>query len=440
MSRPAKITAPPYHVQSTAATLHNNFPYFPHHDSVSALWSHKWRVVCASGIYPFTEAKVEDFDPIFTDLAKISDDDPGILYRPDDYAQPFLPVADQLISQAEDASSDGNSDQAKELFLRAAAVYRIARLPINRSALTQHAWEKGKAAYEKGGQLLDPPSVPVQIPFTRSDPSAGDRNVAIEAYLRLPKSAKPAAGWPVLLFICGLDAYRTDHTARTQAHVDHGFATLSFEIPGTGDCRAAPNDPASPDRLMSSIIDWVVANARTYGLNAKALVARGVSTGGYYAFRIAHTHSDRLLAVVAQGGGCHHMFDAQWIRAQNQMEYPFALADALAYKFGYRDADSATAIARYAADAGKFSLVETGTAELPTCRMFIVNGMEDSIFPIEDSLIIASQGAKKDLLARGDRGHMGNPGAEDILYHWIDNTVGGGLKRSLESEVVSPGT
>ena len=151
MSRPAKITAPPYHVQSTAADLRNNFPYFQHHDSVSALWSQKWRVPCMSGVYPFTEAKVEDFDPIFSDLAKISGDDPGILYRPDDYAKPFLPVADQLVSRAEDASSKGNSDQAKDLFLRAAAVYRIARFPINRSALSQHTWEKGKAAYEKGG-------------------------------------------------------------------------------------------------------------------------------------------------------------------------------------------------------------------------------------------------------------------------------------------------
>ena len=42
------------------------------------------------------------------------------------------------------------------------------------------------------------------------------------------------------------------------------------------------------------------------------------------------------LVVVAQGGGGHQMFDAEWIRAQDQMEYPFALAEALAYKFGYR--------------------------------------------------------------------------------------------------------
>jgi hypothetical protein len=51
--------------------------------------------------------------------------------------------------------------------------------------------------------------------------------------------------------------------------------------------------------------------------------------------------------------------------------------------------------------------------------------MEDSIFPIEDSIIAATQGHNKDLIARGDRRHMGNPGAEDILYDWLDKAVTG---------------
>ncbi len=57
--------------------------------------------------------------------------------------------------------------------------------------------------------------------------------------------------------------------------------------------------------------------------------------------------------------------------------------------------------------------------------MLVLNGMEDSIFPIEDSFIVATRGHKKDLLARADRQHMGNPGAEDILYRWIDDVIAG---------------
>lgn len=414
-------TAPRYHVQSTAETIRDGFPSFPHHDSVSALWHGKWRAPCVAGSYPFTDGQVEDFDPVFAELTRISADDPAILSRPDDYAKPFFPVADRLAAAAREAEPA----EARELYLRAAAVYRIARFPVNRSPLGQEAWEKGKAAYERGGRLLDPPSVPVDIPFTQGDPGAGDADTGIPAYLRLPRGEQPASGWPVLLFICGLDAYRTDHTPRTQAHVGRGYATISFEIPGTGDCPAAPNDPESADRLMSSVLDWVTASAAEYGFDPGRILARGISTGGYYALRAAHTHADRLFAVVAQGGGCHHMFDAAWIGAQNRMEYPFALADALAWKFGYRDPDPADAVARYTAEAGKFSLADSGVLDRPACRLLVVNGLEDSIFPIEDSILAATRGRGKDLVVRGNRRHMGNPGAEEILYEWLDNALAG---------------
>lgn len=420
-----KIVAPPYHVQSTAKELRNGFPYFDHHKSISALWAQKWRPPCVNGIYPFTDGSVEDFDPIFAELVKLSGDSSRLLYQPDDYARPFLLVGEGLVSQAATAASQSHLDDAKTLYLRAAAVFRIARFPINRSRFGQEAWDRGKAAYEQGALLLNPPSIPVSLPFAHADVGAGDQKVAIQAYLRLPKGERPKRGWPVVLFICGLDAYRTDSTPRTQQHADNGFATLSFEIPGTGDCPAAPNDPSSPDRLLSSVLDWVAANASGYGFDTEKVLARGISTGGYYAFRVAHTHADRLFAVVAQGGGCHHMFDPDWIRAQDQMEYPFALAEALAWKFGYRDADTSVALARYAAEARKFSLVEAGLIGTPTCRLLAINGMEDSIFPIEDNFIAAIDGDRKDLVARGDRPHMGNPGAEDILYRWIDRVVAG---------------
>lgn len=412
-----------FHVQSAAEPLPGGFPRFPHHESVSALWTQKWAGACAAGLYPFTDGWLADFEPIFTELRTISDDDPAILYRPDDYARPFLRVGDRLAAAARVAAEWDSAEQARELFLRAAAVYRMARFPIVRSPLGQEAWKKGKAAYEQGGRLLDAPSVPVAIKFTRCDTAVGDRDTDIEAYLRLPRGLQPAAGWPVMLFVCGLDAYRTDHTPRTEAHVDQGCATLSFEIPGTGDCPAAPNDPESADRLISSVLDWIVAGAAEFGFDPDTILVRGVSTGGYYALRAAHTHADRLFAVVAEGAGCHYMFDAAWISAQNRMEYPFALTDALAYKFGYRDPDPAAAVARYAADARRFSLADSGVLASPACRLLVINGAQDSIFPIEDSILAGTQGESTDLVVLGGRGHMGNPGAEEIVYAWLDKAL-----------------
>ena len=422
MTPTTSILAPPYHVQSTASDLRSGFPYFSHHDSISALWTEKWRPLCRQGVYPFDNAAVEDFDPIFEQLISTSGDDVAALYRPDDYARPFMSTGEALTTSADEAEQNGNASEARDLYLRAAAVYRIARFPINRSDVTQEAWKRGKEAYRRAGRYLIPPSASVEIPFNHTDTLAGDADMPIEAYLRIPTGTKPEDGWPVLLFICGLDAYRTDHTPRTQIHVDRGFATISFEIPGTGDCPAAPSDPTSPDRLMNSVLDWVAENSFAHGFDTTKIIVRGISTGGYYAMRIAHTHADRLFAVVAQGGGCHHMFDADWITSQNQMEYPFALADALAFKFGYRNTNPVMA---YAADARKFSLLLSGILDRPSCKLLVLNGMEDSIFPIEDSLIVGVRGDRKDLLVRGDRPHMGNPGAEDILYDWIDKAVAG---------------
>lgn len=139
--------------------------------------------------------------------------------------------------------------------------------------------------------------------------------------MRIPEHASKLSPVPVVLFVCGLDAYRTDFTSRVDEHILRGFACVSVEIPGTGDSPASKHDPLSPDRQWSSVLDWIESQQM---FDSKKICARSMSTGGYYGMRMAHTHADRLLAVVSQGGGCHRMFDKEWIKAQNKMEYPYA--------------------------------------------------------------------------------------------------------------------
>jgi dipeptidyl aminopeptidase/acylaminoacyl peptidase len=160
----------------------------------------------------------------------------------------------------------------------------------------------------------------VTIPHVHALAAAGDGS-KIKAYVRLPDYSSATSPMPVVIFVRGLDAYRTDHTNRTSEHVRRGFACISIEIPGTGDSPAAKRDPFTADRQWSSVIDWIEAQPH---LDAKQICIRGVSTGGYYAIRMDHTHPNGLLAVVSHGGGCHRMFDKEWIAAQNNMEYLFA--------------------------------------------------------------------------------------------------------------------
>lgn len=384
------------------------------------MWNEKWKKLAHLGLYPFSDGKGEDFDEVFENLIQSSGDDPAVLFDPDEYARPFFPVAENLTSKAREAESAGDVNKARELFLRAGAVYRIARFPINRSQLGQEAWNSGREAYLAASPYLSPPNIEVAIAHKHAAAESGEsREAVIRACVQIPDGEKPAAGWPVVLFISGLDAYRTDHSSQAggklYSHHHHGQALVVVDIPGTADSPAARNDPESPDRLWSSVLDWIDENKSRYGFDTSRIMARGISTGGYYAMRIAHTHADRLLAVVAQGGASHHVFDPDWIRAQNHMEYPFALSDALAYKFGYKNTEE------YAnSDAqARFSLVENGIFDRPCTRLLLVNGMEDSIFPIEDSILALRHGRAKEARFVDGSGHMGAPAAETIIRDWF---------------------
>ena len=168
----------------------------------------------------FTDADVSDLDPVFAQLAHAGERDPDLLADAEQYAQPFLPVGRHLYQQALGLEQDGKLDAAHSHYLRSAAVYRIARFPIVRGVNGRAAWDEGKRSYERAGALLSPPSRAVAVPFTRADTSAGDAAEPIQVYVRTPLGEPPVGGFPVVLFICGLDAYRTDNTPRTQAHVD----------------------------------------------------------------------------------------------------------------------------------------------------------------------------------------------------------------------------
>lgn len=101
-------------------------------------------------------------------------------------------------------------------------------------------------------------------------------------------------------------------------------------------------------------------------------------------------------------------------------EYPFALADAIACKFGFDSVDTFIA----SNPKARFSLVDNGAIlDRPSCRLLVVNGLEDSIFPIEDSILVASRGRVKDVRFMESKGHMGNPGAEEIIIDWINGVM-----------------
>ncbi len=169
----------------------------------------------------------------------------------------------------------------------------------------------------KGAELLPGKFSEVEVPHTHRIEGEG---ATVPIYMRLPAHASAANPVPCIIQIFGLDGYRTELTHASSTHLARGWGTIGVEIPGTGDCPALRKDATSPDRLWSSLLDWMDGREE---LDKGRRVAWGLSTGGYYAMRIACTHKERLTGVVSQGGGCHRMFEPEWLAKVDHLEYPF---------------------------------------------------------------------------------------------------------------------
>jgi dienelactone hydrolase len=160
--------------------------------------------------------------------------------------------------------------------------------------------------------------VPVEIPHTKHA-GPGDGGI-LPGFYHVPSQASAAQPAPLIIIFTGLDGYRTELAVWKEGWRQLGCATLVVEIPGTGDNPGLASDAASPDRVWSSLFDWV---AQQPAIDQGRIVNWGFSTGGYYSIRMAHTHADKLKGVVAHGGGCHFMFDPRWLDRVNGLEYPF---------------------------------------------------------------------------------------------------------------------
>ncbi|KAI4870485.1 yellowish-green 1-like protein [Hypoxylon rubiginosum] len=384
----------------------------PHHESFKALWETKWKRPCSMGVYPFMFGTTADFQPVVDDIVAKG------LKRPydwDEYAQCFFPKAEELVARARAAEDEGNREKASELYLRGSALYRISRFPAPRSEKQRYAWTKGKDVAVKGLGLAQFPMVQVEIPHVHA--ANGDGSV-LPGFYHLPAEASSSHKVPLIIIFTGLDGYRTELAVWKDGWAKLGCATLVVEIPGTGDNPGAPSDPSSPDRVWTSMFDWV---AKQDGIDQSRIVNWGFSTGGYYSIRVAHTHADKLKGAVALGGGVHHMFDPEWLDAVDDMEYPFDLAHTLCHKFGYADKD----FELFKKEArGKFSLLSTGILDKPCTRLLLVNGTEDEIFPIDDYYLCLQHGSPKEARFVPGAKHMGEPESFSIILQWVFQLLG----------------
>jgi hypothetical protein len=385
---------------------------YGHAGSIRKLWDMRWKMPCQRGVYPFHDGKYEDFEPIFQHLIANNFNDP----YDDAYTNAFVPTAQKLVKQAAEAE-DKDKEEAKRLYLRANAVFRLARFPYIGTEVKEKVFEEQKEAYLRGTKLWDVPITETVIPHKHAANGDGPQ---IPLYIRKPTGSGPI---PTILLITGLDGHRPDNTERTEEFLQRGWACVICDIPGTTvDCPANRRDPLSPDRLFSSILDWMKEQKE---FDARNVVAWGLSAGGYYAIRLAHTHKDALRGSVGHGAGVHHYIGREWLSQIGKHEYPFGLERAYVGKYGYSSFSEMKEKCQdeFSLISGKGEGVAVVGEGKPSCRMLLINGVLDGCMPVEDSMVLAEYGTPKEMRFVRERLHMGYPEANGIVYPWLEEVM-----------------
>lgn len=343
---------------------------------------------------PFAETNLEDITSAFSRLSSV---------EPVPWAKAFSEAALPYEKRAAEAEAAGDKTAARDNYLLAFATYRVARYPAPNSPAKREAYLRSKANWLKAAPYFGHVPEVVEIPFA-SRPG-GDK--VIKGYLYRPSTDGPH---PMVVSWGGIDGYKEDRLPGP--FLKENLLLLSVDMPGVGE---APIDGSQDhEGFFDSLFSWARSHPDVGG---KPIAAMGASTGGYWAAKVAHTHGDFLRAVVNHGGPAHYAFQPDWIEKSQYGEYPFQLAETLAFAFGLETFDD------WVEHAGQFSLLDQGLLDNPSAPLLCVNGVEDSVFPIGDHYLLMEHGAPK--VGRFyPGGHMGPPEARALSIRWVADMLG----------------
>lgn len=307
-----------------------------------------------------------------------------------------------LQAQAARALEVGDRDTAQALYGAAAGVYFLGRFPCPNHPTKQRCAEAERACYLAAAALWPQPVERVVVPFAGR---AGEGREVVLLLRRPTGVARPR----VVLMWGGVDAYKEQMTAASDALLARGLATVAMDNAGTGE--SPVKGEVDAERQFLCAMDWLADRA---DLDASRVALLGRSFGGYWATKLAHLVPHRLLAAVNWGGGAHHMFQPEWIGASRHPDsYLMELVETRCHMLGARDDDEYLAFFR------RLSLLDQGLLDRPSAPLLLVNGKEDRQCPVADIDLLVQHGTPK-CVRLFPGGHMGlTPQTLPTIVDWL---------------------
>jgi len=169
-------------------------------------------------------------------------------------------------------------------FLTAAAAFNFAQYVLFLDVTRKRGLhDAGTRAYGLAAPLLDPPARPFEVVYRRR---------VMKGWLRVPRGAGPA---PVVVLFHGTNGVKEELHGWSEALLERGLATLTFDGPGLGQTFHRLSMVAEPRPVWDAIYRAIEAEP---ALDPEAVALFGTSLGGFLAIRMA-AHDPRVRAVAA---------------------------------------------------------------------------------------------------------------------------------------------
>jgi esterase FrsA len=362
----------------------------------------------AGKINPFNHIRPDDAKRIVASLTSLDRDH---------WAQTWCKVGLDYEAQGDALAKKGASGkELADIYYLASDYCRVGRYPVANSPGKKQAYVDSVRMFRKAAQHFEDPLRIVEIPFQEGK---------LTGYLTIPKGVTRP---PVVIHWGGVDGWKEDRQFQVGFLLRAGLATLTVDMPGTGENPILYGDPAAV-KTYSAWIDHLVGRNDVDG---SRIGVWGASFGGYWAARLAYVEAKRLKGAVFHGGNVHHGFQRDWL-------VPAFTTGGATYLFGAANLLEARAQAmgtktmdEFLDAVPKLSLKELGLIDQPSAPILGVNGKLDDQAPVQDIYLLMEHGpTPKEARIYPQGRHMGRtPGQpEDEIVTMISNWLKDKLTR-----------
>jgi esterase FrsA len=359
----------------------------------------------AGRLNPFEDIRREDAEQVVNALTSLDRDLWAQLWSK-------LGLAYEAMADAR-AGAGVSAHELAELYTLAFDYCRVGRYPVPSTPGKIESYRHSLRMFRKAAKHLDPPLEIVELAF---------EGQTLVGYLQLPPGITNP---PVVLHWGGVDGWKEDRLRAAAFILRAGLASLTIDMPGTGENPVRYGDPAA-ERTFTA---WLDRLAQRRDLDGSRVAVWGGSFGAYWAARLAHTQAKRIKGAVFHGGNVHYGFQEKWL-------VPAFTTGGATYLFGAGSlleargaAMGTTTLEEFLKVVPALSLLDIGLLDGPSAPILGINGKLDDQAPVDDIYLLMEHGSPKEARIYPKGHHMGRtPGMpEDEIRNTIVTWMKGKL-------------